>query len=198
MSRSSAVHALRRRGRGGSDDHVQDLLAAIKSGSEPALEALVRMYSDALLRYAAAGLGDVDCAKDVVQETFRHVWERRATWSPSGSSTGYLFRITRNLLVSEYRRREVRGRWRQHAAGEMTSRPLSPAHVFEEKQLWEAFDAAVAALSERRRQAFLLVHVQGLTHAQAAANMGVVPRTVSNQVAAALRELRGALADAEN
>jgi RNA polymerase sigma-70 factor, ECF subfamily len=174
------------------DARDRGLLRAIRGGSAEALEELIGLYWAPLVRFAARQLEDMDVAEDVVQDTFVHLWQRRAEWLPSGSARAYLFRITRNLVIDESRRREVRKRWRI-LRRRVEPEPLTPEGVLEGSRLWAAYEEGIASLSPRRREAFLLVHVQGLSHAEAAEVMGVTPRTVSNQVVAALGELRDIL-----
>jgi RNA polymerase sigma-70 factor (ECF subfamily) len=57
-------------------------------------------------------------------------------------------------------------------------------------QLWEA----VRTLPEKQRDAVLLVHGEGLSHADAAAAMGCTEKTVSWHIHTARKRLKGMLA----
>lgn len=148
-----------------------------------------------LVRYAARQVGEVDLARDIVQETLIQVWERRRAWEPRGSVRAYLYRIVRNLVIDEKRRQGVRRRWAQRQEFALSPRPVTPDEVLDEKLLTEAFETAVAALPERRREVFELVFQRGLSHADAAAVMGLSVQTVANQMSTALRAVRTAVTD---
>ena len=180
-------------------DDLTSLMASIRGGSESALGRLMELCWAELVRYAASQLSDVELSRDVVQEAFIQVWERRRAWRPRGSARVYLYRIVRNLVIDQKRRQAVRRRWltrqgREDAVG--GAHAATPAEVLDAKMLADAFQVAVASLPDRRREVFELVFQRGLSHAEAAAVMNVSAQTVANQMSSALRTVRQAVASA--
>ncbi len=181
-------------------DALTSLMDEIREGSEPALGELMDLCWPELVRYAASQLGDVDLARDIAQEAFIQVWERRRGWRPRGSARVYLYRIVRHLVIDRKRRRAVRRRWRDRQGRDDAIRgghAPSPADMLEATLLADRFRAAVASLPDRRREVFELVFQRGLTHAEAAAVMKVSAQTVANQMSAALRTVRRVVAAAD-
>lgn len=174
-------------------DRVQELMADIGQGSTTALDRLMQLTWADLVRYAARQLRDPDLARDVVQEAFIQVWQRRRIWTPRGSARAYLYRIVRNLIIDEQRKLKARRRWLERQAPVDAPRPATPAEELDAKILADAFETAVAALPPRRREVFELVFQRGLSHADAAAVMGISVPTVANQMSAALRAVRQAI-----
>lgn len=172
---------------------IETLMLSIKGGSSTALGQLMDLYWPELVRYAARQLQDVEVSRDVVQEAFIQVWERRRSWRPRGSARAYLYRIVRHLVIDEKRRSGVRRRWLERQETADAPHPATPAEMLDAKILADAFEAAVASLPERRREVFELVFQRGLTHAEAAAVMGISVPTVANQMSAALRAVRQAV-----
>ena len=172
------------------EGHLESLMSAIKGGSQPALGQLMDRLWPELVRYAARQLGDVEMARDIVQETFIQVWERRRTWTPRGSARAYLFRIVRHLVIDERRKQGVRRRWMERQGQQDPPRPATPAEELDAKLIAEALEAAVAALPKRRREVFELVVLRGLSYAETASVMGISAQTVANQLTAALRTVR--------
>ena len=180
-------------------DDLTSLMASIRGGSESALGRLMELCWAELVCYAASQLGDVELSRDVVQEAFIQVWERRRAWRQRGSARAYLYRIVRNLVIDQKRRQGVRRRWlkrqgREDAVG--GAHAATPAEVLDAKMLADAFQAAVASLPDRRREVFELVFQRGLSHAEAATVMNVSAQTVANQMSSALRTVRQAVASA--
>lgn len=175
------------------DDRLDRLMAAIRGGSSRALGRLMDLCWEDLVRYAGRQLGDVELARDVVQEAFIQVWERRRAWRPRGSARAYLYRIVRHRVIDEKRKRGVRRRWVERQQLVDAPRPATPAEEFDAKVLADAFEAAVASLPERRREVFELVFQRGLGHAEAAAVLDISVQTVANQMSAALRSVRRAI-----
>ncbi len=181
-------------------DALTSLMDEIREGSEPALGELMDLCWPELVRYAASQLGDVDLARDIAQEAFIQVWERRRGWRPRGSARVYLYRIVRHLVIDRKRRRAVRRRWRDRQGRDDAIRgghAPSPADMLEATLLADRFRAAVASLPDRRREVFELVFQRGLTHAEAAAVMKVSAQTVANQMSAALRTVRRVVSAAD-
>ena len=179
------------------NDVLTSLMDEIRGGSEPALGRLMDLCWPELVRYAASQVGDVDLARDMAQEAFIQVWERRRGWRPRGSARVYLYRIVRHLVIDEKRRRAVRRRWQDRQGRDDAMRggqAATPADVLDANLLADRFRAAVAALPDRRREVFELVFQRGLSHAEAAAVMNVSAQTVANQMSTALRTVRRAVA----
>ena len=177
-------------------DPLTPLMDAIRGGSQSALAQLMDLCWAELVRYAGRQLGDVDLARDIVQETFIQIWERRRAWKPRGSARAYLYRIVRNLVIDEKRKQAVRRRWLANRASRPPTHVVTPDQILDAKLLTEVFESAVAALPDRRREVFELVFMRGLSHADAAVAMGLSPQTVANQMSSALRTVRKAVVDA--
>lgn len=177
------------------DDPLAPLMAAMRDGSESALGELMELCWPELVRYAARQLGEVETGRDIVQEAFIQVWRRRRAWKPRASARAYLYRIVRSLVIDQRRRQGVRRRWAAVQQLSPQAGPATPAEELDATILAEAFEAAVASLPDRRRDVFELVFLQGLSHAEAAEAMGISAQTVANQMSAALRTIRSAVAE---
>lgn len=167
-------------------------MEAIRAGDPDALQTLMDRHWRGLVRYAARMLGSTDAGEDVAQEVFVRVWEHRSRWTSSGSVQGYLYRIARNLVLQRSRHQEVRERTEpevRRRAGEVTTPVENAVH----DELRCAFEEALEELPERRREAFLLVRMRGLSLREAGEAMGVTRRTVANHVYLAAGDLEAAL-----
>ena len=74
-------------------------------GDKSALDALVRTYSDALIRYAYCYLRDSAAAEDVMEETFATLIVRRKHFSDESHFHAYLYKVARNKSIDYLRRR---------------------------------------------------------------------------------------------
>lgn len=176
------------------DENSRDecLMASVREGDPEALQGLIDRHWDELYGFSVRMLRDPDEAEDIAQEVFVITWQNRSRWRSEGSLRAYLFRIARNLLMHRLRHREVRAR-KEAEIRESASVVPTPAECVLISQGQEAFDRALAALPERRREAFTLTRVQGLSIGEAAKVMGVTPRTLTNHIYLAARELELAL-----
>lgn len=180
------------RGASGPDD-LLGLMDEIREGSARALQELMDLLWSELVRFAAWELKDSDAARDVVQEAFIYVWRHRRSWVPSGSPRAYLYRIVRHQILDVRRREKVRGAWAAREKTRPMRTPPTPEDMLDASRAEEAFAEAVSSLSPRRREAFNLVVMRGLSHREAADVLDIAEQTVANQVSSALREIRKAL-----
>jgi RNA polymerase sigma-70 factor (ECF subfamily) len=176
----------------GRPEDDRAIILGLHRGEPATLDLLLDRFWTPLVTYAASLLQGWDEAEDIVQETFVRLWERREAWGINGSVQALLFQITRNLALDEGRRRRrhltlLKGR------DLAPRRSATPAAELEGSQLQMAYEAALAALPDRRREAFLLSRQHGLSYQQIAAVMEISPQTVANQMSAALADLRCSL-----
>lgn len=168
------------------------LAAFVRRGDMSAFDTLVAREWQPLVRFAVTILGNPDDAKDVAQEAFVRLWEQRSALRPSRSVRAYLYRIARNLAISERRNRELHRKIDEQQARE---RPAvrTPAREFEATEVREVVHRTIESLPERRRAVFVLAHLQDLPYRDVAEVMEISPQTVANQISAALADLREAL-----
>jgi len=166
------------------------LAERIRDGDVVAFDGFLELQWEPLVRYAATLVGRVEDAKDIVQEGFVRVWEQRSELRPSSSIRSYVYRIVRNLAINERKRRDLHGRLRAQEMDRLTPRPLHPGKALDAAELGTVVEAALAALPDRRREAFVLAHFEDLPHREIAEIMEITPQTVANQISAALGDLR--------
>lgn len=148
-------------------------------------------YYPGLCAFAAEYVGSYNRARDIVQEVFLAIWERRREWEVRGSLKSYLYQAVRNRALNAVRRDDARRR----AHDTIGQRAASAVHRTAEdqvyyRQLSEAVEHAIAQLPERRRMVFLLHRKHGFTYAEIAQIMDITSKTVENQMGRALKFLR--------
>lgn len=151
-------------------------------------------YYPGLCAFAAEYVSTYDRARDVVQEVFLAIWERRSTWTLHGSLKAYLFQAVRNRALNAVRNHKTR----QRAYDAAEQRTPSARHRTAEdqvhyRQLSAAVQQAIAQLPPRRRMVFLLHRKHGFSYAEIAQIMDITPKTVENQMGRALKFLRAQL-----
>ncbi len=124
-------------------------------------------------------------AADLAQDTFCRVLERDAGALPLDPRP-FLATVARRLLVDDIRGREVERAYLEacalHQAG---TDLLTPERVAGAVRLLAAVQRILAGLPAMTREAFLLRRLDGLSHAEVAARLGVSDRTVKRHIAAA-------------
>jgi RNA polymerase sigma-70 factor (ECF subfamily) len=170
------------------------LVARLALDDAQALAALMDRYWRPMVAFALDKTRSQDAAEDLVQESFVRVWERRRQLRPHASPRAYLYRVLRNLITDEFRRRRLRDRFSIFSLHGAPAEVPSPVAMLEAGEFASAADRAIAALPERRRDVFVLAHLHGLSYREVAETLGITPRTVANHMSLALAQLRIALA----
>ncbi|MBM4366385.1 MAG: sigma-70 family RNA polymerase sigma factor [Deltaproteobacteria bacterium] len=160
----------------------EDLMDAVRDGSEDAYGALFERYRAPLYGFSMRMTRHRETADDVFQETFLRVYRARSTWShQDGSFRSWLFRIAVNTIRDRARaaarRPEVLGDdWEPAYQGAPDDRI--------------ALERALAALPDNLRDAFLLGAVAGLDHNEVAGALGVSPDNARARISRARSRLR--------
>ncbi len=177
---------------------------AADSGPFSGLESVYRDCRDQLLRFLIARTGDQEEALDVLQE----VWVKLRT-SPTGpvsNARAYLFRMAQNLVVDHARARQRSMRRDRVWSDERTQYYPGCADAVDRDQQnaedrllqQEEVDrlaAALETLPEGARRAFEMHKIEGLSHTEVAARLGISKSGVEKHMAVAMKYLRRALID---
>jgi len=147
-----------------------------------------------LRRYARALLRDRDGADDLVQDSLERAFSRLDNWRSGDSPQRWLFTIMHNLFIDQ-KRRALRRKQALPLSQDVGDSIVSPPTQFESVVSREVFDA-LQTIAPERREALLLVAVEGLTYAEAATVLGIPTGTVMSRIARAREELRASLDDA--
>lgn len=162
------------------DEPDPRVIRAAASGDEAAFTALMRATQPHVWRFLRHLLGDEELAADVTQETFIRVHHALGRFRHQSRFSTWLFKIARNAAVDEQRRGARRQRLHDAIA---RPRPAADASLGTEVR------AALASLSPRLREAFVLVEVFGQPYQDAAEVLGVPTGTVKSRVFRARLEL---------
>jgi len=158
---------------------------------QAALAALYDRHGAAVFRFLSAQTGDPERARDLCQETFLRLDRTLGRGDLPGEAL--VFRIARNLLVSDWRRGRSEARWRDPApavADAAASPGPTPAQALEQGELRRALAAALAALPEAQRSVILLSEVEGLAYRTVAAVLDIPSGTVASRKHEAIARLR--------
>lgn len=142
----------------------------------------------ALRRYARALTHDPDRADDLVQDCLERAIRKRGLWRPSGSVRSWMFRILLNVYRNDLRRlrRSLAPLSLEALPG---SDPVGPDVQPGRLALAETA-RAMQALPDEQREALLLVAVEEMSYAEAAAVLTIPVGTLMSRLARARATLR--------
>ena len=162
---------------------------------ERGLELLFRSHFDGLCRFAVDYVKDQEAAREIVQEVFVGLWERRATIDLSRPVKSYLSTSVRNRCLNHLRDN------RKFSGGLLELEELAGADGYEphdrlsEADLGGRIDTAIGELPDRCREVFTLSRHGNLRYQEIADQLGISVKTVETQMSKALSHMRIRLAE---
>jgi len=170
-----------------------DLAARAVAGERAAFGILVERYAGVARRVARAVLGNAEDADDAAQDAMLSALVKLGQYDARRPFGPWLLRIVANAATDRRRRRSVR-RVEPLDVG-LTAGGPRPDTTAERRALNQRLREALAELPERRRLAVVLFDVEGYSHGEIAAILGIPEGTVRSEVFHARRRLRALLAD---
>lgn len=147
-----------------------------------------RDYAGAVYARGLRILHDREAARDVTQEVFVRCFRHRPSVENRRELLAWLYRVTTNLCLNAVRNGKLRGRadrdMVRSASGSVA--PEGPSR----RALWDL----LSGLDPRTQAIVVYVHLDGMTHAEAAEVAEVSDRTVRNCLARFERHARTKLA----
>ncbi len=176
-------------------EEARDLDLA-RAGDLAAWERLYAAECDAVLRYACLVLGDFDAAEDAMQEVFARALTALERFRGDSTLRTWLRRIALNVCREQRRRQSrddsLRTRLTEVDGGPLDLQGAERGHI--DRARTEALYAALNALPERLREAFVLRELIGVDAAEAATTLGVSRNHLAVRVYRARKLVRSALA----
>jgi RNA polymerase sigma-70 factor (ECF subfamily) len=149
------------------------------------LAAELEPHIPALRRYAWALLRDREAADDLVQDCLERAIGRWHLHRRDSSTRAWLLTMQRNLFLNDLRRRSRQGRHEEFGEGHAAAEISSERRILARDAL-----AALDSLSEDQRSLLLLIGVEDLSYAEAAAAFGVPEGTIMSRLSRARAQLR--------
>jgi RNA polymerase sigma-70 factor (ECF subfamily) len=169
------------------------LIERLAGGDSSALSALYDEYGSMMLATAVRILSDRREAEDLLHDVFLEVWRKAGTYNPTrGTVRTWLFMRLRSRALDRVRSARIS---RAVAIDETTvllnraATTTTPDRVPDRS----AMRRAVRELPDTQRSVLELAYFKGLSSSEIASALGIPLGTVKSRVAAAMRQLRGAM-----
>ena len=164
--------------------------------SRPGLDAFHQVLSEKGGRWYGACLrvtGDAALAEDAVQDALLKAWDRRTEFRGDSELDTWIHRIALNAAIDLVRKR--RGPVDDDADPERHAAPghSGPERQYEARAIGGDIAVALALLTQREREAFVLKHLEGWSLEDIAARQGGNVNNTKQALFRAVRKLRAAL-----
>ncbi|MFA9443874.1 RNA polymerase sigma factor [Egicoccus sp. AB-alg6-2] len=185
-----------------ADEADEAVLARFTDASLPdgqrqaAFHELVHRYQRRVYAVCVRVLGSPADAEDAVQETFVRLARGAATFRGDAKLSTWLYRVARNVCTDHVRYDARRPSTPVEDITAVGDQPRAD-DVIAARETAMTVEAALAQLDEQSRLLLLLVAVEGLSYAEAAAAVDLPVGTVKSRVSRARVRLGELLRDAD-
>lgn len=172
----------------------QQDLARLRQGDTAALRRLFDQHYPRLLSAVYPYVSDEETCKDLAQDVFVELWNKRETLGIHTSLGAYLRRavVNRALNYIKANRRTVLDESTdRHDVADTSAQDIR--HKNEQERLETVLHAAIERLPEKCRLVFSLSRFEHLSHREIAEQLGISVKTIENQITKAMRLLREAM-----
>jgi RNA polymerase sigma-70 factor, ECF subfamily len=148
-------------------------------------------YFVPLCQYAFTFCRDKDQSKEIVQDVFLKIWERRDEINIRGTVGVYLYQMVRNKSLNHIRdSKKLKFVSDDHQSALEHSEEDLPS---ESPLVKEQISAAIDVLPDRCKEIFILKRIEGLSYKQISVRLGLSEKTIENQMGIALKKLKESL-----
>jgi RNA polymerase sigma factor (sigma-70 family) len=170
--------------------------ASPKKPWEKGLEALYRTYSQTLHRFLARCHVQRDDVADIVQETYFRVL-KSGELGRIQHPRAFLLRVAHNVALNAAKRRRTAGDYDAMEVPGVELEDEQPSHYrrLKAEQELTIVRAALAELSPKCREVFVLNRFEHRTYAEIARELGLSVSMIEKYVSQALAHLRKRLAE---
>jgi RNA polymerase sigma-70 factor (ECF subfamily) len=165
-------------------------------GDVDAFQSLIEVHQSRVIGTVAKMLGDDVDSEDIAQQVFIRVWKSAARYQPTAKFTTWLFKITRNLVFNELRRRKrhpvtpLQQEEDEHFFQPADCVNMSPDASLLDSELNDAVQIAIDALPETQRMAIILRRYEEMPYEEIGEVLGLSVPAVKSVLFRARAELR--------
>lgn len=178
------------------------LMIRLQEGDSVAFDELVARHQGPLTGFFMRNTRDRHLSEDLTQETLIKIYQQSWDYLPLGRFTGWMYRIARNLLIDNVRRRShdalvkaISGHNEndQDSMSRLAGEFVSPENKAKLNEVAGIIDELLAELPDEQRQTFTLHYYSGLKLAEVAEVMESTVPTTKSRVRLAREKLHDKL-----
>jgi RNA polymerase sigma factor (sigma-70 family) len=169
-----------------------DLRARFDPLCRRAMDLAYRLTVQAVGHHTAEDIG-----QDVAWALWNHVLKNPGFLDDPAAVDAWVATVARRAAINDavaQNRRDARQLEFAEGMERLRWRAMHPEFAALSQERRDTLDAALRRMPPRRREVFLAVREEGMSHAQAGARFGIRPETVHRHVSQVLADLRDALA----
>lgn len=167
-----------------------ELFSLLSKDDYSAYTEIYDRYAPLLYMHAYKRLKNREEAKDIIQELFITIWERRSEIELKSNLSAYLYTSIRNRVLKVISHKQVESSYIISLQHSIEKGYASTDYLVREKELIDIIEKEINALPSKMRLVFNLSRKSHLSHKEIAEKLDLSESTVKKQVNNALKVLR--------
>ena len=175
----------------------------LKTGDIDNFTEIFSIFYPSLYAFSRKYISDPDDAKDIIQNVFVNIWEKRNEIVIHTSLKSYLLKMVSNACLNEIKRRNVINNL--EATLRIKLLEEENRRIVQERYTYEFLDSkkltklkqAIEKLPDSCKEIFKMSRFQEMKNREIAEELNISVRTVETQIYRALKSLRSNLQDSE-
>lgn len=167
----------------------RNILSALKKSHAGSFEYLIDSYHHKLCVYAYNLSNDHDIAKDIVQNVFVAIWERRKNLPEIKNFKNYLYRAVYNEFITHLRHAGRVFIFEKEYFEALDHIKQEDINDLTEKKI-KLVNEEIQKLPPKCKEIFLMSKKEGLTYIEISEHLNISQKTVESQMLLAFKKLR--------
>ena len=174
----------------------------LESGDIKAFEMLYNEQYIPLCHFSQRFVFDLDTAREIVQDVFVHIWEKRTSLPVEISLKPYLYTSVRNKSIDYLKHLNVENKFEKRRIREIQDPANNsfntndhPLDGLITKELENSIKDAIENLPEKCKEIFKLSRFKGLKYREIAEELNISVKTVETQMSRAIESLKEKLSN---
>ena len=173
-----------------SEENDTLLVSRLRNSDVKAFEILFHKYSGKLYRFSSSLLKNEEDSKEIVQEVFFRIWNKRSEINCSKSFKSFIFTISYNLIIDQLRLRLKDKKYRKFLIDYFDTHSFEIKSEIDLEILNKHIELAVEEIPKKRKQIYKLSRERGYSHKEIAQVLGISVKTVENQINLSLKHIK--------
>lgn len=166
------------------------LVDQLKVSDAAAFSEIFKRYRGILLLFTFRRLQDVEQAKDLINDAFADIWEKRETINMPGNLRPFLITIIKNKILDLYRHKKVSQKYLDSMRSYLETQVDNTDYLIRQKELSAIIDKEIDALPEKMQRVFILSRKEYMNRKEMSKYLNVPEGYIKINVQRALKILK--------
>ncbi|TWR26748.1 RNA polymerase sigma-70 factor [Mucilaginibacter achroorhodeus] len=167
----------------------------LRSGDHKAFESLFKSHYRLMTLFANKMLNDMEIARDITDDAFTTLWEKRSELNVTGSLISYMYKMIQNRCLNHFKHQETKNLFldylQRHNLLNLQAENFERA--YHDKEIGERIRSAVNELPTQCKMVFCMSRYEHFKYREIAEQLNISEKTVERHMTLAFAKLRQAL-----